>query len=101
MSLSTQVRQFFESEAIVRRVNLVCLSRYTLEEVAEEMQTAREQLVMEDTRMVQMLIEELSDLDPEPPENLLAAATGHFSGHLVRMSLKLLQIWCFYWCLRI
>ena len=41
---------------------------------------------MEDTQVVQVLIGELTDLDPEPPEDLLAAATRHFSGYLVRMS---------------
>ena len=90
----THVRQFFESEAIIRRVNLVCLSRYTLEEVAEEMQTAREELLMQDTQVVQVLVEVLSDLDPEPPKDLLAAAAGYFSGYLGRMSMGDLSLCC-------
>lgn len=92
----THVRQFFESEGIVRRINLLQFSRYSLQEVKREMEDARKKQQLQDDQVAQFLIQDLQNLEEDSaPKDLLACGSaGYFSGYLGRMTMKNLESCC-------
>ncbi len=52
----TSIRQFFESEGIVRQVNLVSLSGYSVSEISKEMKSAAAARKLSDQNVVEIFV---------------------------------------------
>jgi hypothetical protein len=82
------VRQFMEGEAVVRAKSLVWLSGYSLGEVATEMDKARQQRKMDDTNVINNLVEAASQAEREDIDDATEQAISHLAGYLARSVLK-------------
>ena len=91
----TEVRQFFESETIIRSVNLVKLSGYTLKEVKEQMTPVLEDKQKDDEELSRELVEQVDansiDIEPGDMAPGEAGGVGHFSGYVARSASKKLR----------
>ena len=91
----TEVRQFFESETIIRSVNLVKLSGYTLKEIKEQMTPVLENKKKDDEQLSRELVEQVDvnsiDLEPGDMAPGEAGGVGHFSGYVARLAYRKLH----------
>ena len=88
----TEARQFFESETIIRSINLIKLSGYTLQEIKDQVTPVLKNRMKDDERLARELVElvDVKSIDLEPgnvtPEE--AGGVGHFSGYIARSAYK-------------
>ena len=91
----TEVRQFFDSQTIIRSVNLVKLSGYTLKEIKEQMTPVLENKKKDDEELSRKLVEQVDvnsiDLEPGDMTPGEAGGVGHFSGYIARSACKNLR----------
>ena len=90
----TEVRQFFESESIIRSADLVKLAGYTLKKIKEQMTPVQENK-KDDEQLIRELVEQVdvNSIDLESGDMGLgeAGGVGHFSGYVARSACKHLR----------